>query len=141
MSQGIKESAESRFWQHVEKTDTCWLWTASLRGKGYGQFWDGKTQVQAHLFAYRMLRGGIPQGLTIDHLCKVKRCVNPDHLEPVTMHVNILRGDNLAAQNARKTHCIHGHIFSGDNLRMEKSRYKRVCRTCARLRMRRYRGE
>lgn len=80
-----------RFWAKVHKTDSCWLWTASLTF-GYGSFWDGKGQVRAHRFAYELLVDPIPEGLQLDHLCRIRHCVNPDHLEAVTNAENVQRG-------------------------------------------------
>jgi HNH endonuclease len=80
-----------RFWAKVDKTESCWLWTGAL-AKGYGQFGGTRKQrIQAHRWAYQELVGSIPEGLELDHLCRVRRCVNPAHLEPVTHSVNIMR--------------------------------------------------
>jgi hypothetical protein len=85
---------EQRFWRHVVRDpDTeCWEWTAARKNGGYGSFAIGKGNVYAHRFAYEMLVGPIPEGLELDHLCRNRGCVNPDHLEPVTRQVNVLRG-------------------------------------------------
>lgn len=104
--------APERFWPKVRKTETCWLWEASTDASGYGQFRvlprpAGPTK--AHRFAYEQIVGPIPDGLELDHLCRVRNCVNPDHLEPVPGAVNTLRGYGAPAKNARKTHCIRGH--------------------------------
>lgn len=123
-----RASVEERFWSKVDKTDTCWLWTAS-KSQGYGQFWDGKKMQYAHRVAYQFSGGIIPRGLVIDHLCRITSCVNPKHLEVVTHKENILRGIGPAARNARKTHCDKGHSFSGDNL-YYNSRNQRVCKIC-----------
>jgi HNH endonuclease len=115
----------------VNKTDGCWLWTGTTSHGGYGSFrMDGRQQ-GAHRVAYVLFRGPIPDGLTIDHLCRVPGCVNPDHLEAVTMRENTLRGVSKVAQQARKTHCLRGHPLSGDNLWVRGG--KRFCRTCAAL--------
>lgn len=99
-------SAEERFWVKVDKSGDCWLWTARLKPDGYGIFKnklpDGRwIYVYAHRFAYESVRGPIPDGLTIDHLCRVRNCVNPDHLEPVTRNENMRR--------SRKAECRRGH--------------------------------
>lgn len=88
---------EQKFWFRVQKTDTCWRWTGSLI-RGYGHIGiredDGKWHLRrAHRVAYELLVGPIPEGLTIDHLCNVKHCVNPAHLEPVTTQENTRRRD------------------------------------------------
>jgi len=119
-----------RFWVKVDRSgpDGCWVWTAA-RVTGYGRFRLAGKQVGAHRLAYELLVGPIPDGLTIDHLCRNRACVNPSHLEPVTGRVNTLRGFAPPARNATKTHCLAGHPFEGDNLRFT-SRVERICRTC-----------
>lgn len=88
----INATAEERFWHRVEKTDGCWNWTGPLNEKGYGILADeGKHTVRAHRFAFELLVGPIPEGLHLDHKCKNKRCVRPDHLEPVTLQENTRR--------------------------------------------------
>lgn len=104
-----------RFWSKVNKTDTCWIWTAYQDKNGYGRFRSGKIKVGAHRFSYELIKGPIPAGLTIDHLCRNPPCVNPAHLEAVTMKENVLRGIGPTAINARKTHCKHGHKFTPEN--------------------------
>src|SRR6266850_8435097 len=95
----------------------CWLWQGAKHPKGYGSFHAGPKQhgAGAHRVAWELCRGPIPEGLTIDHLCKVKHCVNPAHLEPVTARENTLRSDNPAMQNARATHCVDGHEWTAEN--------------------------
>lgn len=83
--------AIERWEMKVERTATCWLWTASLSTNGYGQFTPYGRTVPAHRFSYETFVGPIPPRLEIDHLCGVRRCVNPDHLEPVTHHENMRR--------------------------------------------------
>lgn len=125
------------FWAKVKKTDTCWNWMGARRPVGYGTFMGpGRKHVAAHRFAYQLEVGAIPDGLFLDHLCRNPRCVNPDHLEPVTNAENILRGNGMSARNARKTHCKRGHPLSGGNLVL--TGYGRQCRTCANARQARY---
>lgn len=83
-------------------------------------------------------RGSIPKGLTLDHLCRNRACVNPVHLEPVTNRVNILRGIGITAQNARKTHCKHGHPFTVENTIYKHGGGWRICKICNRARFREY---
>ena len=120
------------FWEFVTKTDTCWLWTGPRWG-GYGRY----RHAQAHRLAYEALVGPIPKGLVIDHLCRVRHCVNPAHMEPVTNVENVMRGLAPSAVNARKTHCIHGHEFTPENTRPKPK--GRECRECFRLICRRSR--
>jgi hypothetical protein len=125
-------SAEERFWKRIDKTDTCWLWRPPLTPAGYGQFFPTKgTRMLAHRFAYELLVGPIPQGLTLDHLCRVRNCVNPEHLEPVTIGVNGRRGNSPWAINARKTHCPKGHEYDEANTYVSPQG-RRLCRACHR---------
>jgi hypothetical protein len=118
---------EERFWSKVEKTDECWNWTGNT-SRGYGRFAESHTHfVQAHRFAYELIRGSIPAGLVLDHLCRNRRCVRPEHLEPVTLRENVLRGDGPTAQRARQSHCIQGHSL--DDAYVTQEGY-RQCRTC-----------
>ncbi len=131
-------SLPARFWNKVEVSDAgCWEWTAARDPWGYGKFAlkPERGTVFAHRLAYESLVGHIPPGLTIDHLCRVRNCVNPAHMEPVTVRVNTLRGDSPHAINARKTHCIHGHEFTEQNTYFDGRR--RQCRRCNAARARR----
>lgn len=134
-----KQDPIARFWSKVDKDGPqgCWIWTAGLHPGGYGNFWlDGKT-VNAHRFIWELANGPVPDGLHLDHICRNRACVRPDHIEPVTMATNILRGVSPAALNARKTHCLRGHAFTEDNIYRRKDRPNdRTCRECLRLRAR-----
>jgi len=112
----------------------CWLWRLAKTRNGYGRAKLEQRAYMAHRLAYVARHGSIPPGLHIDHLCRVRHCVNPDHLEAVTCQVNTLRGETLPAANARKTHCPKGHEYTPANTRYGHKR-KRACRTCDRLRM------
>lgn len=136
-----------RFWRKVADYPSaggCWLWTGSSSGaEGYGQYFVGgkgsrnanRTQYKrAHRVAYEALVGPIPEGMQLDHLCRVPSCVNPAHLEPVTQQENIRRGRGPSVaglRNAAKTHCSRGHAYEGNNLRIGKdgARYCRVCKS------------
>lgn len=128
-----------RFLPKVNKTDTCWLWGGDKNQGGYGIFhWRGKHGV-AHRFAYESFIGPIPKGLKLDHLCRVRDCVNPAHLEPVTQQENCKRGETgriSGDRNAAKTHCKQGHEFSKENTDYYKNKPGRRCRTCHRIRER-----
>jgi len=127
-------SLPDRFWDKVDKTDECWNWTAGKNHYGYGSFavrrGESWFRAQAHRVAYEDLIGPIPTGLTIDHLCRNRACVNPAHMEPVTKGENVLRGTSTAAQHARQTHCKRGHPFEAPHLYLWRGR--RYCRTCQR---------
>lgn len=113
----------------VDETTGCWLWTAGLNGQGYGHFsLDGRMQ-RAHRVAYELLVGPVPEGLELDHLCRVRRCVNPAHLEAVTHRENTLRGDTVPASRAKLTHCKRGHPLEPPHLR-RTSNGSRRCWTC-----------
>ncbi len=129
------QPTEERFWNMVNKTDTCWLWTGCTAGRGYGLFGVNRKLVRPHRYAYELLVGPIPEGLQIDHLCPNRGCVNPAHLRAVTAKVNILGGNGVGAINARKTHCRKGHPYDKANTRVNKLGY-RSCRTCDRIRAR-----
>lgn len=123
-----------RFWMKVEKTASCWNWTAATSG-GYGRFADrGRRHVQAHRWAYENTKGPIPPGLQIDHLCRNRLCVNPDHLEVVTGHENHLR------RAATITHCPRNHPYNETNTRVN-AKGARECRECERLRSQRRRAK
>ena len=108
------QSVPERFWSKVHKTNACWLWTAGTNN-GYGQFKiDGKTYY-SHRIAYEMCHGPIHEGLCIDHLCRVRHCVNPDHLEVVTHKENISRGNAPNIRNRRLGLCKNGHKISKEN--------------------------
>lgn len=113
------------------ETNGCWIWNGYLTYQGYGAVMvDGKTH-RAHRYYWSLLRGPIEKELVIDHLCRNKRCVNPEHLEPVTVQVNTLRGDGPTAKNAQKTHCKNGHPLAGDNLYLRGGKQnERACRLC-----------
>src|SRR5690242_11209019 len=118
-----KRSVEERFMSHVRIDDVgCWIWTARLGTGGYGYFGQKVDSVwkqrRAHRVSYELHVGPIPDGLTIEHLCGVPACVNPEHLTPMERVENSMRGTGPAAMNARATECLRGHPLSGDNLQL-----------------------
>ena len=123
-------TVEQRFWAKVDRTGECWEWVAARTSSGYGNFnWLGKNKV-AHRVSYELIKGDIPEGLDLDHLCRNRSCVNPEHLEPVTRRENLLRGDTIPAKHVKKTHCPKGHKYDEDNTYVCKngSRHCRKCR-------------
>jgi hypothetical protein len=127
-------SLVDRFWSKVDKRpDGCWLWLDVPDVKGYGTLKVEGRRVKAHRFAYELLTGPIPEGLTLDHLCLVKPCVNPAHLEPVTARENTIRSPfTTPGIHIRQTHCKRGHPFDAENT-LRKPSGARQCRTCRRV--------
>lgn len=120
------------FLAKIDRTNPneCWVWPGARNTGGYGVVkYRGRSRV-AHKLAYEMLVGPVPDGLVLDHLCRVRECVNPAHLEPVTQQENVLRGPGTwAFRNRSKSHCINGHEFAGENLYTSPEGY-RQCKTC-----------
>lgn len=135
------KTAQERFWARVDKagpiplvqgvTGHCWVWTGLPNDHGYGRFSVERRILLAHRWAYMQSRGAIPAGLELDHLCRQRECVRPDHLEAVTHAENVRRG-NAGMHHSAKTHCKNGHPFNEANTR-HTSR-QRVCLPCARAR-------
>lgn len=129
----------SLFWNKVNKQGVvkskklgpCWEWKAAT-SRGYGVWFH----CYAHRVAYLLDGRKIPDGLTLDHLCRNIVCVRPSHLEPATNKTNTLRGEGITALNARKTHCPHGHPYSPGNTHVIKSgkrKGKRRCKSCVKI--------
>jgi hypothetical protein len=139
----VRGTPTERFWAHVDKDGPppdhnpslggCWLWVGYTRN-GYGRFWDGERLVEAHIWAF----GEVPDGLELDHLCRVRHCVRSSHLEPVTHSENTRRGTGwhfVAARARAKTHCPKGHPYDDRNTRVRVGKngvVMRSCRECAR---------
>jgi hypothetical protein len=140
----FKTEAE-RFWPKVDKTGSCWVWLGAHIPNGYGHFCltqlpgTPKRVILAHRWAYQDRFGEIPAGLEIDHLCRNRACVNPDHLEPVTHRENARRGiasEVNGAHQRRKTHCPQGHEYSPENTYVWTPTGQRYCKACDRDRKR-----
>lgn len=123
------ESIESRI--NKNSPNGCWIWTGGRTGAGYGAISIGRRVALAHRYVYEHLIGPI-LAQTLDHLCRVTLCVNPDHLEPVSMSENLRRGNGVTAKNARKTHCKYGHEFTPENTYTHKTKngIGRACKMC-----------
>lgn len=146
-----RKTLGERFWEKTKKTDSCWLWIGATNPKnGYGGFWNGLRHTSAHRFSYEFFnKKEIPKGLEIDHICRVRNCVNPAHLEAVTHSENTLRGNvpHVAKENIKKAHeaarlknrsrsfCIRGHEWKEEN--WEKSPWvkhkHKVCKLCRKM--------
>jgi hypothetical protein len=120
-------------------TTPCWIWRWALDKDGYARQWNPGGSNRAHRVFYEEHVGPIPEGMVIDHLCRECACVNPDHLEPVTIRENTLRGEGLSSVNSRKTHCLRGHAYDAANTYVDP-RGERACRTCKREDARRRRA-
>ncbi|KKM80048.1 hypothetical protein LCGC14_1343730 [marine sediment metagenome] len=136
-----------RFWAKVRIGSTptqrpdlgpCWEWTGARR-KGYGQLWHEGRAVSAHRLAYECLSGVVPPGLQLDHLCRIRHCANPGHVEAVTGLENTRRGDT-GVHKSSLTHCPQGHPYAGENLYICPAGF-RECRECKRESVRRWRAE
>lgn len=99
-AEGVKPNQLRRFWSKVVKTEDCWEWTGAKTGAGYGHVLLNYKNVYAHRLSYELLVGPIPEGLVIDHVCRNRGCINPEHLEPVTPRENVMRAPK---------HVVHGH--------------------------------
>jgi len=142
---------EERFWGHVQKTETCWLWVAALNNKGYGKFLSlaHGPGTYAHRFSWMLHYGPIPQGLCVLHKCDVPRCIRPDHLFLGTHKDNmrdmVAKGRVVQAPANRRqaelkraqTHCKYNHPLSGNNLAFSR-RGQRRCRACRTIHSREY---
>lgn len=137
--------AEVRFDRHIKRDGPapeqrpdlgpCWLWTGSVsggdnRGDGYGRFLVDGRFVAVHRWAYEQWVGPVPDGRELDHLCRVRRCCNPAHLEPVTRRENLVRGNTVVARQLARTHCAQGHPLDAENT-YDYGDGKRRCRKCS----------
>lgn len=123
------EEHRARFRSMPRNENGCWLWTGPVMTSGYGYTSYRGRKEGAHRLSYRLFVGDIGLGLQTDHLCQIKLCVNPEHLEIVTQAENLRR--RVPNQHARKTHCLRGHELIPENLLPVRSRRTRQCRLCA----------
>lgn len=126
---------EARFWGKVNPAageNDCWEWNGVLLRNGYAIFQSEGKRVLAHRYSYELHVGPIPDGLVIDHLCRNRKCVNPEHLEPVTQGENARRGNSPPALASRKDRCVRGHRYTPATTRIN-ARGWRTCRLCANL--------
>lgn len=115
-----------RFWEKAELQGDCFIWVAGVSNVGYGKFQLDRRTRLAHRVAYELIHGEIPHGLTVDHLCRNKRCVNVMHMELVTLRENIQR-----KVFTPRTHCSKGHEFTKDNTyTYYKTKNSKKCRRC-----------
>lgn len=115
---------QASFWNKVKKTDTCWLWTGALDSSGYGNVQIKNKMLKAHRVSYGIDK--IPKGLQLDHLCRVRHCVRPEHLEPVTQAENLKRGVHYQKNKKR---CPQGHSYNYKNTHITTRGWRR-CRAC-----------
>jgi hypothetical protein len=127
----MKQLDLARLWSKVAKQSSpCWTWIGGRTATGYGKFAVEYHSVVAHRVVYEVVRGPIPENMTLDHLCKNILCVNPDHMEVVTLSVNCSR---IVSSNREKTHCPAGHEYNAENTvytRQRKDAKHRTCRIC-----------
>lgn len=122
---------EERLWARIDKDAPggCWLWRGALTSDGYGAIWKDGGTARVHRVTYELLAGQIPEGKHLDHLCRVRSCCNPDHLESVTPYENWRRGENFAAVMLREDECGRGHAMTEDNTYRFGDGQRR-CRAC-----------
>lgn len=128
----------NRFWSKVNRTDTCWLWTAGKNNHGYGTFKLNDKPRKAHRIAYELSVGPIPHGLNVLHHCDNPPCVNPNHLFIGTQEDNV-RDMTFKSRHyqQKKTHCPQGHEYSSDNTYITPDS-TRACRECKRIAYRKW---
>lgn len=135
----LKESIEER----LDKTDGesgCWVWSGMVNQDGYGLVKIRGKRVMVHRAYLQETGVSIPEGLTVDHLCRNRACANPDHLELVTNLENVMRGFSPPAVNARKTECKRGHPFDAVNTYVAPNG-NRACKECRRMHLRKWRSK
>lgn len=135
---GKKDMTKERLMAKLKDVNGCWEWQGYIHTSGYGRYYKshGKTFL-VHREMYKYVKGEIPEDLVIDHLCRNRKCANPDHMEVVTRGENVLRGTAPSAQHAKVTHCPQGHPYSGTNLahslNQKTGNLARVCKACRKI--------
>lgn len=115
-----------------EPNTGCWLWIPAVNDRGYAHvFYAGTKRAAAHRLPYELAKGPIRKGLVIDHICRTRSCLNPEHLRAVTSRENTLCGFGITARQADQTHCKRGHLFDEENTRSKRG--WRECRKCRAL--------
>lgn len=105
----MKKTVEERFWEKIDKTGECWLWTGACDSGGYGQFWRDGGMVRAHRLSFEWVHGGIPEGMHVDHRCHTRNCVRPDHLRLVTQAQNLQNLRGAYSNNATGVRGVYWH--------------------------------
>lgn len=128
-----------RILRAIDVKEDHWIWKGPLNRNGYGYLEvrerGRRRKRMAHIAMWEIYHGSVPKRKLLDHTCRIRRCVSPSHLEPVTPRVNTLRGEGPTAVLAKKTHCLRGHPFDRKNTRRRRDgKGRRICRSCERLR-------
>lgn len=133
VNEGKRQHGKSNPIGYVIQENGCWDWVGAVSTNGYGSWRTSGRSQPAHRAMYERHKGPIPDGLQIDHLCRNRKCVNPDHMEPVTLIENVLRGVGFSGRNRRKTHCRRGHEYTPENTHATVTKRGwnlRACRAC-----------
>jgi hypothetical protein len=131
----VQRTLQDRLLTKIDRSGACWTWTGRKSTSGYGQIRIAGKTCYAHRVSYELFVGPIPEGLVIDHLCRNRACINPDHLEVVTAAVNTLRGHSPSQMTRRTGICQRGHVLAVDGVIVQRSRGTEyhLCRKCVRL--------